>query len=39
MEAVRANKLQHRPMRKHRMPEEGITITATVFAVWLLNLM
>jgi len=38
MEAVRANKPQHRPMRKHQMAEEGITVMATVCAVWFLNL-
>jgi len=38
MEAVQANKLQHRPMRKHRMAEEGVTVMATVCAVWFQNL-
>jgi hypothetical protein len=38
MEAVRLNKLQHRPMSKHKTTKEGITVMATVFAVWFLKL-
>jgi hypothetical protein len=31
MEAVRANKLRHRTMRKHRMAEEGITVMEILY--------
>jgi hypothetical protein len=37
MAAVRVNKLQHRPMIKHKTSEECITVMATVFAVWFLS--